>query len=83
MYRVLYAMTSLATINISLMMAYIDQNMWDTYLNDTELVGVPLFFFQCHHMSLMNFVVPPPGWGRSVNCFWGWDAHEAQLRCPD
>jgi hypothetical protein len=34
-------------------------------------------------MSLMDFVVSPPGWGRSVTDFWGWDAHEAQLRCPD
>jgi hypothetical protein len=34
-------------------------------------------------MSLMDFVVSPPGCGRSVNDFWGWDAHEAQLRCPD
>jgi hypothetical protein len=23
-------------------------------------------FFQCHHMSLMDFVVSPPGCGRSV-----------------
>jgi hypothetical protein len=33
-------------------------------------------------MSLMDFVVSPPGCGRSVTDFWGWDAHEAQLRCP-
>jgi hypothetical protein len=42
-----------------------------------------LLFSQCHHMSLMDFVVPPPGCGRSVTDFWGWDAHEAQLCCPD
>jgi hypothetical protein len=42
-----------------------------------------VFFFQCHHMSLMDFVVSPPGCGRSVTDFWGWDTHEAQLRCPD
>ena len=44
------------------------------------------FFFpppQCHHMSFVDFVVLPPGHGRSVIDFWGWDAHEAQLRCPD
>ena len=41
------------------------------------------FFFQCHHMSFVEFVVLPPGHGRSVADFWGWDAHEAQLRCPD
>jgi hypothetical protein len=31
----------------------------------------------------MDFVVSPPGCGRSVTDFLGWDAHEAQLRCPD
>ena len=31
----------------------------------------------------MDFVVLPPGHGRSVTDFWGWDAHEAQLRCPN
>jgi hypothetical protein len=31
----------------------------------------------------MYFVVSPPGCGRSVTDFWGWDAHEAQLGCPD
>jgi hypothetical protein len=36
-------------------------------------------FFQCHHMSLMDFVVSPPGCGRSVTDFWGWDAHEAHV----
>jgi hypothetical protein len=41
------------------------------------------FFLSLHHMSLMDFVVSPPGCGRSVTDFWGWDAHEAQLRCPD
>ena len=34
-------------------------------------------------MSFVDFVVLPPGYGRSVTDFWGWDAHEAQLRCPD
>ena len=32
---------------------------------------------------LMNFRGFPPGCGDSVANFWGWDAHEAQLRCPD
>jgi hypothetical protein len=32
---------------------------------------------------LMNFVVFPPVCGESVTDFWGWDAHEAQFRCPD
>ena len=38
---------------------------------------------QCRHMSFVDFVVLPPGHGRSVADFWGWDAHEVQLRCPD
>ena len=38
---------------------------------------------QCHHMSFVDFVVLPPGHGRSVTDFWGSDAREAQLRCPD
>ena len=44
-----------------------------------------LVFFapQCHHTSFVDFMVLPPGHGRSVIDFWGWDAHEAQLRCPD
>jgi len=43
------------------------------------------FFFFCPvppHV-LVDFVVLPPGHGRSVTDFWGWHAHEAQLRCPD
>jgi hypothetical protein len=32
---------------------------------------------------LVDILVLPPGHGRSVTGFWGWDAHEAQLRCPD
>ena len=35
------------------------------------------------HMSFTDFVVFPPGHGRSVTDFWGWDAHEARLPCPD
>ena len=31
----------------------------------------------------MNFRGFPPGFGDSVDDFWGWDAHEARLRCPD
>ena len=34
-------------------------------------------------MSLTDFVVFPPGHGRSVTDFSGWDAHEARLRCAD
>ena len=31
----------------------------------------------------MNFRGFPPGCGDSVADFWGWDAHEARLRCPN
>ena len=31
----------------------------------------------------MKFRGFPPGCGDSVADFWGWDAHEARLRCPD
>jgi len=43
-------------------------------------------FSFCNPMSphvLVDFVVLPPGHGRSVTSFWSWDAYEAQLRCPD
>ena len=32
---------------------------------------------------LKNFPGFPPGCVDSVADFWGWDAHEALLRCPD
>ena len=31
----------------------------------------------------MNFRGFPPACGDSVADFWGWDAHEARLRCSD
>ena len=34
-------------------------------------------------MVVMNFRGFPPGCGNSVADFWGWDAHEARLRCPE
>jgi hypothetical protein len=43
----------------------------------------PYFSPQCHHMSLIDFVVSPLGCGQSVTDFWDCDANEAQLRCPD
>ena len=44
-----------------------------------------IFFFYSNATTcpFVDFVVLPPGHGRSVNDFSGWDAHEAQLRCPD
>jgi len=32
---------------------------------------------------LVDFMVLPPGDGRSVTDFGGWDVHEVQLRCPN
>ena len=32
---------------------------------------------------LTNFSGFPPGCGDSVADFWGWDAHEARLRCSN
>ena len=31
----------------------------------------------------MDFRGFPPGCGDHAADFWGWDAHEARLRCPD
>ena len=42
-----------------------------------------LFFYPMPTNVLVDFVVFPPGHGRSVTGFRGWDAHEARLRCPD
>ena len=43
------------------------------------------YIFLCSNAPhvLVDFVVFPPGHGRSVTDFWVWDAHEARLRCPD
>jgi hypothetical protein len=45
--------------------------------------GHNCFFFPMTPHVLMNFRGFPPGCGDSVADFWGWDAHEARLRCPD
>ena len=42
-----------------------------------------IFFSNATTCPFVDFVVFPPGHGRSVTDFWGWDSHEAQLRCPD
>jgi hypothetical protein len=48
------------------------------------LLGHWFFFLsQCNHMSLMDFVVLPPGFGGRVTDVWGWGAHRALLCCPD
>jgi hypothetical protein len=53
----------------------------NTEATKTSLNGK--IFYANATTSLMDFVVSPPGCGRSVTDFGGWDAHEAQLRCPD
>ena len=45
--------------------------------------GKCLFFKSNAPHVILDFVVLPPGHGSSVTDFWVWDAHEAQLRCPD
>jgi hypothetical protein len=40
------------------------------------------FFYPMPHV-LYGLRSLPPGCGWSVTDFWGWDAHEARLRCPD
>jgi len=49
-----------------------------------KISSPPGFFFgpMPPHV-LVDFVILPPGHGRSVTDFSGWEAHEAQLRCPD
>ena len=41
------------------------------------------FFCPMPPHIFVDFLVLPPGHGRSVTYFWGWDALEAQLRCRD
>jgi hypothetical protein len=43
---------------------------------ETEFFSLPP---PCHHISLVDFVVSPPGCGQSVTDFCGWDAHEAEF----
>ena len=45
-------------------------------------INIETFWSNAAHV-LVDFVVFPPAHGRSVTDFWGWDAHEAQLCCPD
>ena len=48
-----------------------------------DLTSVFFFFGPMPPHVLVDFMVLPPGRGRSVTNFQGWDAHEVQLRCPD
>ena len=51
----------------------------------TGVIEIYIYFFFSNATTrpLVDFVVLPPGHGRSVTYFWVWDAHEAQLRFPD
>ena len=42
-----------------------------------------MFFLPMSPHDLMNIRGFPPGCGHSVAEFWGWEALEARLRCPD
>ena len=54
-----------------------------TQTHNTIYIYIYFFFPNTTTCPFVDFVVLPPGHGRSVTDFWGWDAHEVQLRCPD
>jgi len=57
-----------------------------SYIYDTDFHRTVHGFFFWGSMPshiVVDFVVLPPGHGRSVTDFWGWDAHEVRLRCSD
>ena len=56
---------------------------FDDSTANTKSFETGLFPPQMPPHVLMNFRGFPPGCGDSVADFWGWDAHEARLRCPD
>jgi hypothetical protein len=90
-----YVWISLCTPTVSVLHSWITQHIrWHFYriwrwikrvakMSSINNLTNIIIFCQCHHMSLMDFVVSPPGCGRSVTDFWGWDARKTQLRCPD
>ena len=49
----------------------------------SELYASVIFSPYATTCPFVDFVVLPPAHGKSVTDFWVWDAHEAQLRCPD
>jgi len=55
---------------------------WTCHLHSLSY-NLGFFFIQCPHMSFTDFVVFPPGHGRSVTDSWVWDTHEERLCCPD
>jgi hypothetical protein len=57
-------------------------NMCDSNMHGERIRIFHNFYPMPPHV-LKDFVVFPPGHGSSVTDFCGWEAHEAQLRCPD
>jgi hypothetical protein len=57
----------------------------NTFSNESQLPfrDTKLFFLPVPPHFHIDFVVPPPGCGRSVTDIWGLGAHMAQLRCPN
>ena len=49
----------------------------------TCLVSVLFTFYIQGVLKLKKIIPAPKGYGDSVADFWGWDAHEARLHCPD
>jgi len=47
------------------------------------ILQVPRHNARSPPIVLVDFVVFPLRHGRSVTDFWGWNAHEAWLRCPN
>jgi hypothetical protein len=65
---------------------YTEQNIYNsenTKNITTKIHNLQFFSPPMPPHVLMNFRGFPPGCGDSVADFWGWDAHEARLRCPD
>jgi hypothetical protein len=44
-------------------------NVWDQFSTPYKTTTKIIIFFQCHQMSLMDFLFSPPGFGRSVTDF--------------
>jgi len=69
------------TINIHIIIC----TCWLFLIRNKSMVGNHLkysFLTNAPHV-LVDFVVFPPGHGRSVTDFCGWGTHEARLHCPD
>ena len=60
-----------------------EESLFDSRERENNIYIYIFFFSNVITCPLVDFVVLPPGHGRSVTDFSGWDAHEAQLRCPD